>query len=1299
MGVSFKISVKGKRFRSKPCITRSRSTAVDDDEFKDESRVLSKNESSLARKLDSEETERSGDVNGVTGSSLHHLIPENGVSFTLNLFRDGYSIGKPSEIVPTLQDNSKLLLPYDRKSENLFSAIECGRLPGDILDDIPCKYVDGTIVCEVRDFRGCPPEQGPGAGSTANVNKIHLRMSLENVVKDIPLISDNSWTYGDLMEVESRILKALRPKLNLNPAPKFDRLCSIPVPMKLNVSHYAERRKRSRQLSEVSVSSNSRFEKKICIDRVSESFNTRLGDSGAVSGNLSLNEMLSSRPKSFTTLDASLPAQPAVSISQSRYSVGSGTPRGMLDQVAGSVLNPSGVSPTGQEMISYADNLNANVSLHGKRETQDGQTSPLSRFNKRPRPSLMGVVGIQSHPFSSMDGPHGTDMNWKNMLQQQEIARGMQYSNPGVQKFSQQMLEGVLNQDSVQIPFATGQSAIRYVAKEEQFESEKMDGPDLGRSKTDMQMTETENHLDPQHPQVQQRPPQQAFVRSNLSQPPWNSFGQHVEKVARKEDQVSKRKSVQSPRVSAGAMTQPSMSKSGEISSGSGGPQYGVPANISAQKDKPGIIAHIGGTPSLTSSANDSMQRQHQAQLAAKQRSKSLPKTPVMSGVGSPASVGNISVPLNANSPSVGTPPFAGLTMIERFSKIEMVTARHQLNLKKSKVNNYPIQKTSTFPAHNLATHLANSSINDDLKDDACARKMSKSRTGGSLNACKRRVLTFMLQDRIPQGMVPYATRLRCRVILSEKPNDGTVAITYEDIDDSIFFDVEDLLPTLPNTLSADLLAEQLSSLMVHEGYDLIEDNIQVRPTRMNPSHSSHSNAAGHPHINPEAEMQSYGEAFPGQTSNEVPKPSSNSNASLLNASHSLLGNTRMLPPGNAHAMQMSQGILAGVSLPVRPQQMEAAQPSMQQQLQQSPQASQQQNQQNLIQTQQHQQFQRSMMLGTSQLSHLNAIGANSNVQLGTNMANKSSIPLHLLQQQQQQQMQRKMIMGAVGMGGMNNNMVGLGSLGSSMGVGATRGIGGTGLQAPMGSIPAMGNAGQNPMNLNQASNFNNTLSQQFRAGTLTAAQAQQAAYKFRMAQNRGMLGAASQSTITGIPGARQMHPSSAGLSMLGQALNRASLTPMQRAVVPMGPPKLTPGINPYVNQQPQQMQQQQQPQQQQQQLQQPQQQQLQQQPETTPPLQAVVSPQQVGSPSTVVVQQQQQQQQQSASPQQTNQRTPMSPQQMSSGAVHALSAGNQEVCPASPQLSSQTLGSVSSIANSPMDMQGANKSNSVNNP
>lgn len=31
----------------------------------------------------------------------------------------------------------------------LLKAIESGRLPGDVLDDIPCKFVDGKLVCEV----------------------------------------------------------------------------------------------------------------------------------------------------------------------------------------------------------------------------------------------------------------------------------------------------------------------------------------------------------------------------------------------------------------------------------------------------------------------------------------------------------------------------------------------------------------------------------------------------------------------------------------------------------------------------------------------------------------------------------------------------------------------------------------------------------------------------------------------------------------------------------------------------------------------------------------------------------------------------------------------------------------------------------------------------------------------------------------------------------------------------------------------------------------------------------------------
>ncbi|KAG2722575.1 hypothetical protein I3760_02G133100 [Carya illinoinensis] len=1013
MGISFKISKTGTRFHPKPLLPPE-VKVVDD---------LSETSKDSSRKLQCDLIEGAEDAAGVSAPSWSSegLLPsaENEVSFTLNLFEDGYSIGKPTENEAahqaTLQDVQKLLHPYGRVSETLFSAIESGRLPGDILDDIPCKFVDGALVCEVRDYRKCAFYQGSGDPKNNGypvVSKVCLKMSLENVVKDIPLISNNSWTYGNLMEVESRILKALQPQLHLDPTPKLDRLCNNPVPTKLDLSLSSVRKKRLRQPPEVTVTSSIKTHgKTVCIDRVPESSNSRLGDTGIISGNVMPQQvhenltaqhvgptnMLALRPKSFVS-DASVSALPVAS-HQPRYQMGVGTPRSMQDPGSGLAINASGASPAGQDMmISYAENVNSSVSVLGKRESQDGQMSPLSSFNKRARPSPVALDGMQQQQIGPHgDGLHRSDVNWKNtLLQQQAMARGSPYANTGIQKFSQQVFEGALNQDAGTMPFTAGQQGTRYVTKEEHFEIDKIDGSDIHCSKNDMQVMETETgHLDPQQAR-RQRLPHNSFMRSNFPQTSWNNLGQRMEKDPRKDDQLHKRKSVQSPRISTGALAQSQLSsKSGEFSSSSVGPHFGQVATaaalVASQKETAisTSVPSVGGATSLASSANDSMQHQHQAQIAAKRRSNSLPKTP-----------------------------------------------QHQ--------------------------------------------------------------------------------------------------------------------------------------------------------------------------------------------------------------------------------------------------------------------------------------FQRSPMIHpTNSLSHLSAIGQNSNMQLGNHMVNKpSALPIQLLQQQQQPQMQRKMMMGlgtAVGMGNMGNNVVGLGGLGSAVGMGAARGIGGTGMSAPMGPISGISNVGQNSMNLSQTSNINNAINQQFRSGLNSQALM---ASKLRLAPNRGanMLGG-PQSSIAGISGARQIHPVSAGLSMLSQSLTRANMSPMQRAAMgPMGLHKLMAGINPHMNQQQQQQQQlqqqqqqqyqqqqQQQFQQQQQQFQQQQQQfqqQLQQQQDTTSQLQAVVSPSQVGSPSTVGIPQLNQQ----TSPQQMSQRTPMSPQQLSSGAIHAISAGNPDACPASPQLSSQTLGSVGSIANSPMDLQGVNKSNSVNN-
>lgn len=39
----------------------------------------------------------------------------------------------------------------------------------------------------------------PSGNSSPIINRVCLKMSLENIVKDIPAISDSDWTYGDLM--------------------------------------------------------------------------------------------------------------------------------------------------------------------------------------------------------------------------------------------------------------------------------------------------------------------------------------------------------------------------------------------------------------------------------------------------------------------------------------------------------------------------------------------------------------------------------------------------------------------------------------------------------------------------------------------------------------------------------------------------------------------------------------------------------------------------------------------------------------------------------------------------------------------------------------------------------------------------------------------------------------------------------------------------------------------------------------------------------------------------------------------
>ncbi|KAK8967325.1 hypothetical protein KSP40_PGU008968 [Platanthera guangdongensis] len=534
---------------------------------------------------------------------------EHDVSFTMNLLPNGYFVGKPSE---------------------------------------------------VRDYRKCQLEQGTISSIDAVpiVNRIRLRMSLENVVKDIPLIADESWTYSDLMEVESRILKALQPKLDLAPVPKLDRLCTDPTVIKLNVD--VGRKRRVLLNTEVTVTSNSQTHgKKICIDGAPE-IAKYAGDSGTLLSNSAMQRVHESVSSQQLSSAIGMP-RPNISLHEAaRTSLAvAGHTKFQPGVNHAGVMQDHGLSPSNyvgatggiplpQSMASsYTDTNNANFALHGRREAQDPQSTSMTGLN-RPRQAAAGL-----------DSFSGQEMQWKSQTAHPQIdAKGFIYSNAGVPRFSH------MNQEAVASMYFN-QQAMRYGPKEEQIESDKFD--------KQIDPATTDSSLDQQQLRAQNQA-QQSSMRSNTPIAQLHNSRALAEKDSRKDEILQKRKALPSPRVSSGPMVQsPISSKSGELSSGSIGGQYSAIDRIHANSNT-AVGAH-----SIVSSPTDSVHRQTQPSASLKRKANSVPKTQAMSGIASPASVSNFNVPMNASSPSIGTSSMIDQMLMDRFAKIEMATQRNMM--------------------------------------------------------------------------------------------------------------------------------------------------------------------------------------------------------------------------------------------------------------------------------------------------------------------------------------------------------------------------------------------------------------------------------------------------------------------------------------------------------------------------------------------------------------------------------------------------------------------------------------------
>ncbi|PWA94624.1 hypothetical protein CTI12_AA058240 [Artemisia annua] len=132
-------------------------------------------------------------------------------SILLNLYDDGFTFENYTK--EFCNDAPLSLVPYDAQDvESTLKDIEFGYISGWIpLDDMICKYVNGTILCEVRDYRVFT--------EIPVINKVPLKMTLATLVfNDMPNMSEQ-FSYRDRLEFESRVLEFMHPFLNLEPNP------------------------------------------------------------------------------------------------------------------------------------------------------------------------------------------------------------------------------------------------------------------------------------------------------------------------------------------------------------------------------------------------------------------------------------------------------------------------------------------------------------------------------------------------------------------------------------------------------------------------------------------------------------------------------------------------------------------------------------------------------------------------------------------------------------------------------------------------------------------------------------------------------------------------------------------------------------------------------------------------------------------------------------------------------------------------------------------------------------------------
>ncbi|PWA90575.1 hypothetical protein CTI12_AA099730 [Artemisia annua] len=135
------------------------------------------------------------------------------------MYDDGFTFEKYTN--EFCNDVPMNLNPYDLHTEPILTDIEYGCISTWIpLDDMQCKYVNGTILCEVRDYRVFI--------EFPVINQVPLKMTLASLVKDMSNMSEQISYEDRLIKLIDWVIISKKRRIdtshNLNPLKSFQNI-------------------------------------------------------------------------------------------------------------------------------------------------------------------------------------------------------------------------------------------------------------------------------------------------------------------------------------------------------------------------------------------------------------------------------------------------------------------------------------------------------------------------------------------------------------------------------------------------------------------------------------------------------------------------------------------------------------------------------------------------------------------------------------------------------------------------------------------------------------------------------------------------------------------------------------------------------------------------------------------------------------------------------------------------------------------------------------------------------------------